>query len=271
MLALGASLIYVQTRPVDGHTVAALEALAPDEQEVPTSGAAADALAVTTVAPGETVLAPAPPAAMSGKPATVEKVRPPESGVTKPQAAALPKPDVTVTAPAVPTAVIIGTVPDAPMVLTDAGHAASRLISPAADSVCASCGHVESVTTIERKGDARGVGAVAGGVLGAVVGNRIGQGNGRALATIVGAVGGGVAGNAIERNVSKTTVYQVQVRMQDGSLRTLEQTSAPTIGAAVIVAGASMRPADGSPPVPNSDAGQPQPVPRAKVYSTERN
>ena len=35
------------------------------------------------------------------------------------------------------------------------------------------------------------MGAVAGGVLGAVLGNQVGHGNGRAAATLLGAVGGG--------------------------------------------------------------------------------
>ncbi|MEP6970106.1 MAG: glycine zipper 2TM domain-containing protein [Betaproteobacteria bacterium] len=273
VVALGASLIYVQTRPVDGHTVAALDSMAMDELEAPTGGATADPLAVSTVAPGETVLAPAPasPAAVAGKPATVQKAKSAAPSVAKAQTATLPSPGATVAAPAVPPAVVIGTVPDAPMVLTDAGLMASRPIAPTPRAICASCGRVESVTPIERKGDANGVGAVAGGVLGAVVGNQIGKGNGRALATIVGAVGGGVAGNAIEKNVSKTTVYQVQVRMEDGSLRSVEQASAPVVGAAVIVEGASMRPADGSPPAHNSGAAPTEPVPQAKVYSTEGN
>ena len=270
VLALGASLVYIQNRPVDGHTAAALELLAPSEPETPTSETAADPLAVTTVAPGETVLEPAPavPATVPDKPATVQKPRSPNTSVTKPQAVAPPAPPgAAVTALPVPAALVIGTVPNAPMVLTDAGPIASRPLAPAPRALCASCGRVESVTPIERKGDAKGVGAVAGGVLGAVVGNQIGKGNGRALATIVGAVGGGVAGNAIEKNVAKTTVYQVQVRMEDGSLRMVEQASAPAIGSAVMVDGQGMRTTDGTLPASNTGA----PAPQAKVYSTDRN
>ena len=68
---------------------------------------------------------------------------------------------------------------------------------------------------------------VAGGVLGAVVGNQIGKGSGRTLATVLGAVGGGIAGNSIEKNMKKETVYQVQVRMEDGSIRSVNQATAP--------------------------------------------
>ena len=109
--------------------------------------------------------------------------------------------------------------------------------------VCAACGTVESVTPVQRstKAEGPGVGAVAGGVLGAVLGNQIGHGNGRAAATVLGAVGGGFAGNAIEGNMKKVTVYQVGVRMEDGSRRTVEISQAPSIGSRVTVEGANLR------------------------------
>jgi outer membrane lipoprotein SlyB len=273
VLAMGASLVYVQTRPVDGHTAAALEPLpAVQKDEAPTPDAGAHPLAVTTVAPGETVLTPAPAAAVTDKPALVQKPRPTAASVPKaapPTPQPQQRPAAAVAAPPVPAAVVIGTVPDAPLVLTDAGPVASRPLPAAPRALCASCGHVESVTPVARKGDARGVGAVAGGVLGAVVGNQIGKGNGRALATIVGAVGGGVAGNAIEKNLSTVTIYQVQVRMEDGSLRMVEQGNAPVIGSAVIVEGSSMRPNDGRQSAGNGAAATAPATPPAKVYSTD--
>lgn len=116
-----------------------------------------------------------------------------------------------------------------------AGHA-----SPAA-AVCAQCGVVESVQAVKVKGEASGVGAVAGGVLGGVVGNQFGGGNGRTAMTVLGAVGGGVAGHEIEKNVKAKTVYSVRVRMDDGSLRTLQQSQAPAVGARVKVDGSTLR------------------------------
>jgi outer membrane lipoprotein SlyB len=118
--------------------------------------------------------------------------------------------------------------------------------APAA-RVCSACGSIESVTPVTRttKPDGVGVGTVAGGVLGAVLGNQVGQGNGKILGTIIGAVGGGYAGNAIEKNVRKETVYQVGVRMEDGSRRTLETAQAPTVGSRVTVEGSSIRSNDG--------------------------
>ena len=115
--------------------------------------------------------------------------------------------------------------------------------APATKAICATCGTVEAVTPITREGQASGVGVVSGGVLGAVVGNQVGKGNGRAAATVLGAVGGGWAGNTIEKNMKKTTAYAVRVRMEDGSRRTIEQSSAPMVGSKVTVDGGALRPA----------------------------
>lgn len=108
-------------------------------------------------------------------------------------------------------------------------------------SSCFNCGTVESVSAVQRSASTGGTGAVAGGVLGAVVGNSIGKGSGRTLGTIIGAVGGGFAGNAIEKQMKKETVYQVRVRMDDGSLRTIEQTSAPSVGSRITLDGSETR------------------------------
>ena len=112
--------------------------------------------------------------------------------------------------------------------------------------VCRDCGVVESVRTVTHKGQSSGVGAVAGGVLGAAVGNQVGKGNGRTAMTVLGAVGGGVAGNEIEKRQKSTTAHEVTVRMDDGSVRTIEQASAPRTGERVTVEGNKLRPMSGS-------------------------
>jgi len=99
-----------------------------------------------------------------------------------------------------------------------AERAAERPVTVAA-AECLSCGRVESIQTVETPGKASGVGAVAGGVGGAVVGHQFGNGNGRTALTILGAAGGALAGNAIEKNVRKEVSYRVNVRMDDGSNR----------------------------------------------------
>ncbi|WP_454905825.1 glycine zipper 2TM domain-containing protein [Variovorax gossypii] len=110
---------------------------------------------------------------------------------------------------------------------------------------CAVCGRVESVRPVQRAQRTTGVGAVAGGVVGGLVGNQFGHGNGRAATTVLGAVGGGFAGNAIEKHVRTVTVYEVGVRMDNGSLRTVETKSAPPIGKPVTLRRGLLRPADG--------------------------
>ncbi len=123
-------------------------------------------------------------------------------------------------------------------------HAKAQPATPAvtkAASVCRHCGVVESVQAVQRKGEGTGLGAVAGGVLGAVVGHQIGKGDGKKAMTVIGAVGGGVAGNEVEKRARGETLYQVRVRMDDNTERTLEQTTAPHVGARVDVQGNTLK------------------------------
>jgi outer membrane lipoprotein SlyB len=69
-------------------------------------------------------------------------------------------------------------------------------------------------------------GAVVGGVVGGVLGNQVGSGRGRTAATAAGAVGGAVVGNQIEKaNRQPTAMYQVGVRLDNGSYQTVVQDS----------------------------------------------
>jgi outer membrane lipoprotein SlyB len=108
-------------------------------------------------------------------------------------------------------------------------------------AACTSCGVIESVTPFQKKGEGTGIGAVAGGVLGGVVGNQVGGGNGKKAMTVLGAVGGGMAGHEIEKRQRSTTLYAVKVRMQDGSLRSVTQSTAPTVGEKVTLDGTQIQ------------------------------
>jgi outer membrane lipoprotein SlyB len=108
-------------------------------------------------------------------------------------------------------------------------------------AVCKHCGVIESVRAVQKKGEGTGLGAVAGGVVGGVVGNQFGKGSGRSAMTVLGAVGGGVAGNEIEKRSRSTTVYQVQVRMDDGSVRSFERQAALAAGTRVTIEGNQLR------------------------------
>ena len=96
---------------------------------------------------------------------------------------------------------------------------------------CADCGTVESVNAMEVAGQSNGTGAVIGGVLGGVLGHQVGGGRGKDVATVAGAVGGALAGNAIEKNRNASTRYQVRVRLDDGSFRTITVNSATSVQA----------------------------------------
>lgn len=113
---------------------------------------------------------------------------------------------------------------------------------------CANCGVVESAVAVQRAGQVNGigntgigVGAVAGGLVGGLLGNQVGGGSGKTAATVLGAAGGAYAGHAIEKNTKKVTVYQMRIRMNDGTIRTVEQGSAIAAGSRVVVDGNSVR------------------------------
>ena len=112
--------------------------------------------------------------------------------------------------------------------------------------VCASCGRVESVQAVEQAEPATGVGAVAGGVLGAVVGNQVGKGSGRTAATLLGAAGGGYVGHKIEQRTRTRTVYQVAVRMDNGSVRHFQRAQPTAVGTPVVLQGKGFRVDQGS-------------------------
>lgn len=103
-------------------------------------------------------------------------------------------------------------------------------------------GEVVAVNTVQEPEPTTGLGAVGGAVAGGLLGNQVGGGRGRVLATIAGAVGGGLAGNGIEHAVRKATSYQVQVRMQDGSYRNFNYSTQPPVqvGERVHVSGDSL-------------------------------
>lgn len=114
--------------------------------------------------------------------------------------------------------------------------------APAPKTVCARCGTVEAVTLLQQEAAPSGLGAIAGAVLGGLVGNQFGGGDGKAVATVAGALGGGWAGNTVEKRMKKETAYQVDVRMDDGSTQRVVQSSPVAVGAHVTVDGGVITP-----------------------------
>jgi outer membrane lipoprotein SlyB len=92
-------------------------------------------------------------------------------------------------------------------------------------------GIVESVREVKQKAEkSNGVGPIAGGVAGAVLGNSIGKGDSggmRKVLTVLGAAGGALAGKEIERNARATSHWEIAVRLDDGTHRTLTSDAQP--------------------------------------------
>jgi outer membrane lipoprotein SlyB len=103
--------------------------------------------------------------------------------------------------------------------------------------VCTTCGVIDSYSAVQVQGQNNGIGAAAGGVGGAVLGSQIAGRHNRTLGGVIGAIGGGLLGNAIESHERTTTMYDVHVRMNDGSMRTIRQATAPQVGERVSVDG----------------------------------
>jgi outer membrane lipoprotein SlyB len=217
VVAMGAALVHVQSRP----TV---------DADKPVQAITAPAVATASPAP---------------VPAKPEVPLLPQTAVQKAiKQGSQPVRVLQAPARAVPAPVAVAGTQSAGYPAAYPQEVGQRVSDQTATPICATCGKVESVTTVQREAKPGGVGVVAGGVLGAIVGNQVGKGSGRALATIAGAVGGGWAGNTIEKNMNKTTAYQVHVRMEDGSLRTVEQVAPAAVGSRVTVDGGVLRPAD---------------------------
>ena len=88
-------------------------------------------------------------------------------------------------------------------------------------------GHVTSITPITTQGKETGLGMIGGAVVGGLLGNQIGRGNGRTLATVGGAVAGGYGGHVAENYYSRDTQYRVNVRMDNGTNRSFTYKAAP--------------------------------------------
>ncbi len=100
-------------------------------------------------------------------------------------------------------------------------------------TLCSNCAVVSDVRVVKRKGDASGVGAVGGAVVGGVVGNKATDGG--ALGTVGGAAVGGLLGNAIEKRAKRHDVWITSVTMKDGSTRKFEAEANPGWKAGAVV------------------------------------
>ena len=99
--------------------------------------------------------------------------------------------------------------------------------APVARPVCGNCGVIEAITENTVAGEGTGIGGIGGALGGAVIGKQFGKGRGSDALAILGAIGGAVAGHQVEKSVRSTKVYEVRVKMEDGSTRSMTQGSPP--------------------------------------------
>ncbi len=200
----------------------------------------------TAAAPEASVVAPVTTAKLGADTSTdatiskaQDKVLQPEAPVAKtapaPKVVHKPAPHKTVVANNTHTTAPAAPVVSAPVSQPQYVPAPEQPVQVAAAptttrAICGNCGVVESINAIAQKGEATGLGGVLGGAAGAVIGHQVGGGRGKDVATVLGAVGGAVAGNEVEKNRKSTTAYDVVVRLEDNTTRTVRATAAPAYG-----------------------------------------
>jgi outer membrane lipoprotein SlyB len=95
------------------------------------------------------------------------------------------------------------------------------------NTASAGYGTIESIQVTSGDGRTSGGGAIVGALIGAAAGNQIGSGSGRTAATVAGGVGGAMVGNRVEanRNGDGQQMYSVNIRLDNGEYRTIVQDS----------------------------------------------
>lgn len=78
-------------------------------------------------------------------------------------------------------------------------------------------------------------GTAIGAVVGGVLGNQVGGGNGKKAATVLGAIAGGVAGNQIGKNMTKQSIWYVHVNFEDGQKNIYQFSQDPQIANGTLV------------------------------------
>jgi outer membrane lipoprotein SlyB len=81
-------------------------------------------------------------------------------------------------------------------------------------------------------------------LVGGLVGNQVGGGTGRSIATVAGVVGGAYAGNKIEKNRNSSQELEIVVSMDNGGQRSIRvtDTGGLAVGSRVSVEGNTIIP-----------------------------
>lgn len=89
-------------------------------------------------------------------------------------------------------------------------------------------GTIQSVNVVPRS-QGLGLGTLAGAAVGGIVGNQMGGGAGRTVATAAGAAGGAYVGHEMEKRRNSGEIYKVTIKMDDGTTQSFAQEAAPEI------------------------------------------
>ncbi|MEP7302182.1 MAG: hypothetical protein ABI699_11685 [Caldimonas sp.] len=86
-------------------------------------------------------------------------------------------------------------------------------------AACAGCARVESIreVQVEASSGPAHLGAIAGGVAGALFGDRIGRAHARHVTRVLGALGGALLGREVQRQAERRTQFEVTLRWPGGA------------------------------------------------------
>lgn len=91
------------------------------------------------------------------------------------------------------------------------------------DPGCEACGVVRSITQVAGDTHNNTGAIVVGALVGGVLGNTVGHGDGRRAATVVGAVAGGAVANNLTRDGDRYDLYRIDVHMNNGDMYSFDQ------------------------------------------------
>src|SRR5438132_4017929 len=87
---------------------------------------------------------------------------------------------------------------------------------------------IQGVREVTDQGKTTGLGPIAGGIAGAVLGDQLGgKGMTRKVVTVLGAAGGAYAGRQVEEHARATKHWEIDVRRDDGMQETVRSEVAP--------------------------------------------
>ncbi|QEM81111.1 glycine zipper 2TM domain-containing protein [Halomonas binhaiensis] len=78
-------------------------------------------------------------------------------------------------------------------------------------------GTISAMRQVQIQAENSGIlGSGGGAIIGGLLGNQVGGGSGRTLATAAGAIGGAMAGSKIEQSANRTAAWELEVRKDNG-------------------------------------------------------